>query len=87
MWPRFQGYSGKVIDFSKSPTIEDADQSIDEVCLQVLGSGGNTVTNVAKEVGFGMSWDKNVFPYVWIWRVYGKGCKIVQMVACVLDGT
>ena len=22
-----------------------------------------------------MSWDKNIFPYLWIWRVYGKGCK------------
>ncbi|MCX6347510.1 MAG: DUF4432 family protein [Actinobacteria bacterium] len=74
-WPSFKGYSGKIIDFSKSPTIEDENQSIDEACLQLLDSSWYAVTNIEKKVGFGMSWDKNIFPYLWIWRVYGKGCK------------
>lgn len=74
-WPKFKGFSGKIIDFSKSPTIEDEDQSIDEVCLY-LDSGWYKITNIKKKVGFMMSWNKNIFPYLWVWRVYGKGCKI-----------
>ncbi len=74
-WPCFKGYSGKIIDFSKSPTVEDENQSVDEACLQLLDSSWYAVTNINKNVGFGMSWDKNIFPYLWIWRVYGKGCK------------
>lgn len=74
-WPRLKGYTGKIIDFSKSPTLEDGDQSIDEICLQILDPGWYAVTNTERKVGFGMSWDKNIFPYLWIWRVYGKGCK------------
>ena len=74
-WPKFRGYSGKYIDFSKSPTIEDESQSIDEVCLSELEEGWYAVTNLVKKVGFGMKWDSKIFPYVWIWRMYGKGCK------------
>jgi len=39
-WPSFKGFSGKIIDFSKSPTIEDENQSIDEACLQMLDAAG-----------------------------------------------
>jgi len=74
-WPKFRGYSGKEIDFSKSPTVEDENQSIDEVCLGNLKEGWYAVTNIGKKVGFGMKWDKKTFPYIWIWRMYGKGYK------------
>ena len=74
-WPKFRGYSGKYIDFSKSPTVEDESQSIDEVCLGHLKEGWYALTNIGKKVGFGMKWAKKTFPYIWIWRMYGKGCK------------
>jgi len=74
-WPEIRGYSGKIIDFSKSPTIEDESQSIDEACLQLLEDSWYAVTNTDKKVGFGMRWDTKMFPYLWIWRMYGKGCK------------
>jgi len=74
-WPNFKGYSGKIIDFGRSPTIEDENQSTDEACLHLPDVGWYAVTNAEKKVGFAMTWDKDVFPYLWIWRVYGKGCK------------
>lgn len=74
-WPKFSGYSGKDIDFSKSPTVEDKDQSIDELCLCDIEDGWYAITNLDKKVGFGMKWDKELFPYIWIWRMYGNGCK------------
>lgn len=74
-WPIFCGYSGKKIDFSKSPTVEAKAQSIDEVCLGNLEEGWYAVTNLGKKVGFGMRWDSKIFPYIWIWRMYGKGYK------------
>lgn len=75
VWPNFEGYSGKKIDFSKFPTMEDKNQSMDEVCLGELEEGWYAVTNLDRKIGFGMKWDKGIFPYVWIWRMYGKGCK------------
>lgn len=74
-WPKFRGYSGKDIDFSKSPTIVDKNQSTDEICLGELEKGWYAVTNLGNKVGFGMKWDRQIFPYIWIWRMYGKGCK------------
>ncbi len=48
-------------------------ESIDEIGLGDIDSGWYAVTNTSKKVGFGMKWDKKVFPYIWIWRMYGKG--------------
>jgi hypothetical protein len=74
-WPRFKGYNGKVVDFSRSPTIADKDQSLDQVCIGNLKDGWYAVTNLNKKVGFSLKWDKEVFPFIWIWRVYGEGHK------------
>ncbi len=73
-WPRLEGYSGNIIDFSKSPTLVNGEaEGTDEVGLGELADGWYAVTNLNKKVGFGMKWDDAVFPYIWIWRVYGKG--------------
>ncbi|MCL5987067.1 MAG: DUF4432 family protein [Actinobacteria bacterium] len=72
-WPRFAGYSGKEMDFSRFPTSDIDDLSTDEICIGDLDDGWYAVTNLDKNVGIGLSWDKGVFPYVWIWRMYGKG--------------
>ncbi len=74
-WPRLKGYTGKTIDFSRSPTVEDEGQGVDEACLSVVDDSWYAVTNTDKKVGFGMRWDRKVFPFIWIWRTYGKGLK------------
>lgn len=77
MWPKFKGYSNEEIDFSKSPTIlKNSNNAKDEVCLGDLEGGWYAVTNLNKKVGFGLSWDKDFFPFIWIWRMYGMGCKV-----------
>jgi hypothetical protein len=74
MWPKIKGYSGAEIDFSKSPTIIDSkSESTDELGLGDLKDGWYAVTNLNEKVGFGMKWDNKVFPYIWVWRMYGKG--------------
>jgi hypothetical protein len=73
-WPKFKGYSNKKVDFSKSPTIiNNPNQGIDEVCLGNLEDGWYAITNINKKIGFAMHWDNKVFPFIWIWRMYGKG--------------
>jgi hypothetical protein len=73
-WPVFKGYSGNKVDFSKSPTAVEKNNSFDEICIGDLKDGWYAVTNISNSVGFAMKWDSNIFPYLWIWRMYGKGC-------------
>ena len=74
-WPTIKGFNNKIVDFGKSPTLLDEDHSIDQICLELFDDGWYAVTNLNKKVGFGIKWDKNIFPYLWIWRLYGKGFK------------
>ncbi len=72
-WPVFPGYVGHLTDFSKSPMIlNDKKTLTDEICIGNLTDGWYAVTNLERKTGFGMRWDKNVFPYIWLWRMYGK---------------
>jgi len=73
--PKISGFNKEIIDFSKSPTLINDENSIDELCLGNLEDSWYAVTNLDKKIGFGMSWDKKVFPFLWIWRLYGKGFK------------
>jgi hypothetical protein len=38
--------------------------------LQELSDGWYSIVNQSKKLGFGMSWDKTIFPYVWFWGCY-----------------
>ena len=75
-WPKFNGYKGKIVDFSKSPTIVGDEGCLDEICLELVDDSWYAITNTNRKVGFGIRWDKKIFPYLWIWRMYGKGCKV-----------
>lgn len=75
-WPIINGYDGKNVDFSKSPSSTGNDQSIDELFLEDLKEGWYAVTNTGKKVGFGLRWEKEIFPYLLIWRMYGKSSKM-----------
>jgi len=70
-WPIFKGYNGEDIDFSKSPTIVKKG-SMEEICIKPK-EGWYAITNIEKEVGFGMNWNLPTFPFIWLWRMYGEG--------------
>ena len=74
-WPMLKGYHNQEVDFSKPPLEEDHNHYVDEVCLGNLNDSWFSITNQKKGIGFGMRWEKEVFPYLWIWRMYGKGSK------------
>ncbi len=63
-WQNFRGYSGKITDFSKAPTMDIPDLSIDQICLENLNDGWYAITNQNKNVGFGMKWDRKIFKYL-----------------------
>ena len=45
-----------------------------EMCyLLDLKDGWYGLTNTRRGAGFGMRWDKDVFPVVWLWEVFGGG--------------
>lgn len=70
-WPSFKGYNGQVQDFSRSPTLV-RNSPLDEVCIKP-SQGWYAITNTDKGVGIGMSWDLELFSFIWLWRMYGKG--------------
>ncbi len=73
-WPQFRNYNDDYIDFSKSPTlVSNPNNSTDEICIGDLEDGWYAVTNLARKVGFAMKWDEKIFPYIWLWRMYGQG--------------
>jgi hypothetical protein len=46
-------------------------RSVDVVFFKELTEGWYGLTNQRLGVGFGMSWDKDLFKYLWMWQVYG----------------
>ena len=46
-------------------------QSVDVISFWGLESGWYGLTNERQQLGFGMAWDLNVFPCLWMWQVYG----------------
>lgn len=70
-WPHLQNNSGKTIDNSIIPP--KSQKTHDLLFLSELKEGWFALTNQNKELGIGMSWDVDLFPYVWFWQVYGGG--------------
>ena len=74
-WPVFKGSAGKLTDFSKSPSlVKDNENGIDEIGVALKKEGWYAISNQIKKAGIGFRWDIDVFPYLWIWRMYGKSC-------------
>lgn len=46
-------------------------RSVDVVFFKDLSEGWYTITNPRLGVSFGMSWDIDLFKYLWMWQVYG----------------
>ena len=64
--------TAKKEDFSKPPA---PDSGVGRMLyLEDLDDGWYALVNPKLNVGFGMRWDKNIFPVVWIWQE-GNACK------------
>jgi hypothetical protein len=42
------------------------------IYMKDLSAGWYAIIDEEKEVGFGLTWPLDVFPYIWFWLVYGK---------------
>jgi len=68
-WPVAQA-AGREIDFSK---VSSSSAGFSElIYLKDLTAGWYALIDAEREVGFGLSWPLEVFPYLWFWPVYGK---------------
>ena len=69
-WPMIKSVDGlEKVDLSKVPPKES--RSMDMCFLTELEDGWYGITNTGKKVGFGMRWDKELFPHIWYWMVFG----------------
>jgi len=70
-FPIVKDIDGNDFDLSAVPPPE---AKTSEMCyLLGLDDGWYALTNTRRKVGFGMRWDKKLFPVVWLWEVFGGG--------------
>lgn len=68
-WPFIQS-NGHTIDLSLVPGA-NAGYS-DLIYLKRLSAGWYALLDPRTQIGFGLAWQKEIFPYLWFWLVYGK---------------
>ena len=68
-WPIAKDKHGHEIDLSRIPPKEK--RTHDLVYIMDLKEGWYAITNTRIKLGFGLIWDKNIFPYIWFWRPLG----------------
>ncbi|MFA6449101.1 MAG: aldose 1-epimerase [bacterium] len=67
-WPIVKDRDGNDFDLSAVPPPE---AKTSEMCyLLGLDDGWYGLTNANRKIGFGMRWDKEIFPVVWLWEVF-----------------
>lgn len=64
-WPRAQDINGQMRDLSK--VLHPDEKTYMEYAVTDLAKGWYSIENTSLQVGFGMEWDKDLFPYIWIW--------------------
>ncbi len=69
-WPQAVSPSGALVDPSRVPAY-GAEQAQEMAYLAELTEGWYAITNPARNVGFGISFDKDLFKYVWLWQQLG----------------
>lgn len=70
-WPIVPTRTGGTIDLSKVLPFES--KTYMEFGLCDIEVPYYEVKNKRLNIGFGMSWDKSVYPNIWIWQMYGGG--------------
>lgn len=68
-WPVVRGRNGEKIDLSRVP--DKTAHSHDMACLYGSSRGWYALFNEGIKLGFGMSWDEELFKHLWFWQVYG----------------
>ena len=68
-WPRLMGKGGKLVDLSRFP--KRSQPSSDMLYLTDLKAAWYGITDTKRKVGFGLAWDKALWPHLWFWQVYG----------------
>jgi galactose mutarotase-like enzyme len=70
-FPMVADKDGAPLDLARVP---GPDANTMEMCyLLDLEDGWYALTNTGRGAGFGMRWDRTVFPVVWLWEVFGGG--------------
>lgn len=70
-WPYILDRNGERLDLRALPPASI--HSMDNCYLKGFSDGWVAVTNPTRRVGFGYSWDAQVFRYIWIWQALGGG--------------
>lgn len=68
-WPNISDESGRLWDMSKVPPLDS--KLFFEYEVYNLSEGWYRIKNTSLGVGFQMNWDKDQFPYLWVWAPYG----------------
>lgn len=68
-WPVAKTGPGGEVDISEMPA--KTSNTADFFVLDGLESGWYAVTNQKRRLGIGMTWPKELFPYLWFWQVCG----------------
>jgi hypothetical protein len=68
-WPVYRSPAGHEEDLRRLP--EPGPAHIDELYVSGLPAGWYAVTNPELGAGFGLRWDLETFPYLWLWRTLG----------------
>lgn len=68
-WPYIEDKAGNKRDLSHVPSPDDRSFSI--VYIANITNGNYQIINMNKHVGFGLKWDKDIFPVIWVWMPYG----------------
>ncbi|MEM4311977.1 MAG: DUF4432 family protein [Nitrososphaerales archaeon] len=67
-WPKVMDTEGRERDLSLIPSRNLL--SHDVVFLSSLDEGWYAITNKKLNLGFGLRWNKKIFPFIWFWQNY-----------------
>jgi len=70
-WPIIEGVDGQPLDLREVLSADAA--SMDNCYLTEFNEGWLGVTNIDKQIGFGLAWDASIFRYIWLWQAFGGG--------------
>ena len=65
MWPYAKDIDGNTRDLSK--VLPPDEKTYLEYAVGGIEEGKYCIENKNLQIGFGMEWDKSLFPYIWVW--------------------
>jgi hypothetical protein len=70
-WPTIAAPDGSLVDASQVPGYSKSVQAQEMAYLTELEQGWYAITNQARAVGFGISFDPTLYKYIWYWQQLG----------------